>query len=60
MKVILRFYMVILWFYQLKQTKYEKHQKCSGGNLMKETTHLLVNFDLREIWRVSTYSLGSV
>ena len=27
----------------------EKHQKRSGGNLMKETTHLLMNFDLREV-----------
>ena len=58
--------MVILWFYQLKQTKYEKHQNrstCathSGGNLMKKTTHLLMNFDLREVLRVSNYYLGSV
>ena len=33
----------------VNQTKYEKQQKRSGGNLMKETTHLLMNFDLREV-----------
>ena len=37
-----------------------KTPKRSGGNLMKETTYLQMNFDLREVWRVSDYYFGSV
>ena len=52
--------MVRVGFYQLKQEKCEKHQKHSGDDLMKETTHLLMKFDLREVGIVSTYCLGDV
>ena len=52
--------MVRVGFYQLKQVNDEKHQKHSGNDLMKETTLLLMKFDLREVGMMSTYCVGYV
>lgn len=58
--VVWRFYMVRVGFLSAETRKRWKTPKTSGDELMKETVHLLMKFDLREVGMVSTYCVGDV